>query len=137
MLEDIACNFEILDTIEIVWKKENFAKNLTKFYGVNLPKNSNKEQHCGNGPFLLIIIKDPEPLYQRRRTTSGSRIVNVNLFDSKEMYRKWLGGGHKVHASNDTTESNHDLKNLLGYDLEEIDSIYSSGRKITDYKKIL
>lgn len=137
ILTDIKENFELLDIIEIKWDEENFAHNLRCFYGVNLPKNSKKEQHCGNGPFLLLLVRDTEPLYRRRRTTSGSKIVNVNLFDSKEMYRKWLGGGHKVHASNDVEESYHDLKLLLGYDTSEINLLYNNNQKIKKYREIL
>lgn len=137
IIHDIKDNFELLDIIEIKWDTANFAHNLKCFYGVNLPKNSKKEQHCGNGPFLLLIVRDAEPLYRRRRTSSGSKIVNVNLFDSKEMYRKWLGGGHKVHASNDVEESNHDLKLLLGYGTEEIRLIYGRNQQIKNYRQIL
>lgn len=137
IIDDVKQNFELLDVIEITWNKNYFAHNLKRFYGVNLPKNSKKEQHCGNGPFLLLIVRDPEPMYRRRRTTSGSKIVNVNLFDSKEMYRKWLGGGHKVHASNDVKESSHDLKLLLGYHTEELASLYANKQKIEKYMEIL
>ena len=137
IIDDIKENFELLDIIEIRWDEEYFAHNLKCFYGVNLPKNSKKEQHCGNGSFLLLIVRDIEPLYRRRRTSSGSKIVNVNLFDSKEMYRKWLGGGHKVHASNDVEESNHDLKLLLGYNTEEISLLYNRNQRIKAYRKIL
>ena len=136
-INDIKENFELLDKLEIQWTAQFFAHNLKCFYGINLPKNSKKEQHCGNGPFLLLIVRDAEPLYRRRRTSSGSKTVNVNLFDSKEMYRKWLGGGHKVHASNDVNESNHDLKLLLGYNTDEINLLYSRNQKIKDFQKVL
>lgn len=137
IIQDIKENFELLDVIEIEWDAKYFAHNLRSFYGVNLPKNSKKEQHCGNGSFLLLIVRDAEPLYRRRRTSSGSKIVNVNLFDSKEMYRKWLGGGHKVHASNDVKESGHDLKLLLGYSTEELRVLYGKKQNVKEYRKIL
>ena len=59
-----------------------------------------KIEHCGNGKFLLIIVKDKNPIYQERNTSKGPKIVNTNLFDKKEEYRNLLGGGHKVHATN-------------------------------------
>jgi len=114
IIDDISINFDILTIYEVFWDKNEFSNNLTRFYGQNLPKNSNKERHCGNGSFLLIIVKDNHPLYRIRKTSKGSFKVNVNMFDSKEMYREWTGGGHKIHASNSEVEANHDLVLLLG-----------------------
>ena len=41
-----------------MYLKKFFGKNLTSFYGTNLPPNSKKEKHCGNGEFLLITFYD-------------------------------------------------------------------------------
>ena len=35
--------------------------------------------------------------------------MNSILFDKKQLYRKWTGGGHKVHTSNSEEESFHDI----------------------------
>ena len=54
--DEISKEFELCDIYDIQWSKERFSKNLTRFYGKNLPKNSNKENHIGNGRFLLFIV---------------------------------------------------------------------------------
>ena len=108
ILEDIKKNFEILGLYNIKWNKENFSNNLSRFYGTNLPENSGKEQHCGNGDFLLIVVGIDNPKYEERQTSKGLQIVNTNMFDKKTYYRKLTGGGHKVHATNSEVETNHD-----------------------------
>ena len=113
ILSDIVNKFTILDVYNISWTKEKFSENLSRFYGQNLPANSKKEQHCGNETFTCIIVKDFNPKYERRQTSKGLRIVNVNLFDSKKLYRLWTGGGHKIHATDNTKESKIQLMLLL------------------------
>lgn len=119
ILEDINKNFKILGKYNIKWNKENFSKNLSRFYGTNLPKNSGKEQHCGNGEFLLIIVEVDNPIYEERDTSKGKQVVNVNMFDKKTYYRELTGGGHKVHATNSEIETNHDLTLLLGQSIKD------------------
>ena len=119
ILDDINKNFKILNVYDIEWAKENFSNDLTRFYGTNLPAGSDKEIHCGNGRFLLIILQDLNPVYEERDTSKGTKIVNTNLFDKKTEYRNWTGGGHKVHATNSQSETNHDITLLLGKNVED------------------
>lgn len=119
ILDDIKNNFKIIRIFEMQWNKENFSRNLSRFYGTNLPKGSGKEEHCGNGKFLLIIVKDESPKYEERATSKGSQTVNVNLFDKKTQYRELTGGGHKIHATNNEKETNHDITLLLGKNIED------------------
>lgn len=120
ILEDIKKSFNIIGKYNITWNKEIFSKNLSRFYGTNLPKNSGKEQHCGNGDFLLIIVEVENPKYEQRDTLSkGIQKVNINMFDKKTYYRELTGGGHKVHATNSEKETNHDLTLLLGKSLKD------------------
>lgn len=120
ILEDIKKSFNIIGKYNITWNKEIFSKNLSRFYGTNLPKNSGKEQHCGNGDFLLIIVEVDNPKYEQRDTLSkGIQTVNINMFDKKTYYRELTGGGHKVHATNSEKETNHDLTLLLGKSLKD------------------
>ncbi len=123
IMVDIKNNFEIMGVYEVKWSVENFSSNLTRFYGENLPPKSHKEKHCGKGPFLLVIVRDKNPLYRIRRTIKGSVVVNVNMFDSKEMYRAWTGGGHKIHSTNTISETNHDLVLLLGMNIDDFVNI--------------
>lgn len=119
ILEDIKNKFKIINIYEIEWSKDKFLENMLRFYGTNLPNIKQKAEHCGCGKFLLIIVSDENPKYEKRNTTQGEKIVNVNLFDSKEKYRQLTGGGHKVHATNDEIETNHDITLLLNKNLED------------------
>ena len=119
ILEDIKKNFNIIGLYNIKWNKDKFSNNLSRFYGTNLPENSGKEQHCGNGDFLLIIVEVENPIYEDRETSKGIQKVNINIFDKKTYYREITGGGHKVHATNSEAETNHDLTLLLGKNTED------------------
>lgn len=119
ILEDIKKSFEIIKIYKMIWDKDKFSENLSRFYGTNLPAGSGKEQHCGTGPFILIIVKDKNPRYEIRNTSKGDKLVNVNMFDKKTYYRELTGGGHKIHATNDIIETEHDLTLLLHQSIED------------------
>lgn len=114
ILKDITSNFEIIKATDITWSSLRFSENLSRFYGENLPKNSSKEKHCGTGTFLCIVVKDNNVVYNLRPTSKGLKAVNSNMFDAKQRFRKWTGGGHKIHATDNTTESAHNLFLLYG-----------------------
>ncbi len=119
IIEEISQNLEIQAVKEMVWDKKYFSDNLSRFYGVKLPNRSYKERHCGRGPFLLVIVSDHNPNYPIRSTSRGDERVNTNIFDLKELFREWTGGGHKIHATNDQKEVAHDLALLLGLEAEK------------------
>ena len=119
IIEDLKNQFKILDVYEIEWTSKKVASNFTRFYGVKLPNRSFKEKECGRGPFLLFILWDENPIYEKRQTSHGDETVNVKMFDSKTKYRKWTGGGHKIHATNSPEETNHDITLLLGKNYED------------------
>jgi len=127
---DVNKYFEVFEHVEVTWSENNFSKNLSRFYGENLPKGSVKERHCGTGAFRLIIVKDKHPKYQVRETSKGRKLVNCNLFDAKQRYRSWTSGGHKVHATDNTVESKSQLSMLLGYDYASLMSSPFEGRFI-------
>jgi hypothetical protein len=79
-----------------------------------LPAGSSKETHCGSGSFLAVVVEDPLPSYERRRTRRRVAVVNASLFDAKQRYRRWTGGGHRVHASLTRAEALRDIFLLLG-----------------------
>ena len=139
ILADIEAKFKILDCYEVEWSDSAVASNFTRFYGVNLPDGSFKEAECGRGKFLLVILFDENPVYETRMTSRGSEKVNSTMFDSKALYRSWTGGGHKIHATNNPKETNHDLSLLLGisYDdyLRNLEPESSWGKKIKSLKR--
>ncbi len=133
IVSDIDKKFIIRKIYNLQWSKQNFKKNLKRFYSHNLSPFPDKEitsiidhksDHCGSANFSAIIIEDPSPKLEPRNTSAGNIIVNSNIFDSKSIYRKWTGGGHKIHASNDLTETNHDLSLLLGLNLTDFHKKY-------------
>lgn len=117
--KDIELHFNIKYRFEITWSNQSFSKNLTRFYNENLPPKCNKEKDCGVGPFLLFILEDMNPKYAFRKTSKGKKRVNINFFDSKEMYRSWCGG-NQIHATNDTVEFRHDIILLLGKNIDDL-----------------
>lgn len=124
ILADIRKSFPVLDVFEIAWADDLFSSNLTRFYGQNLPPNSHKELHCGKGPFKVIIVEDKTPDYQVRGTSHGPSRVNVNMFDKKQLYRSWTGGGHRIHATDNLFEVNQNLIFLLGMSVEDYQRKY-------------
>jgi hypothetical protein len=114
ILSDLQSTFIVLDVIDVEWSRGRFAENLTRFYRDQLPPGSDKERHCGVGPFRLIIVEDQHPRYGKRRTSRGTAVVNRNVYDTRARYRSWTGGGHRVHASVMRGEADHDLFLLLG-----------------------
>jgi hypothetical protein len=120
ILSDIAARFRVLDLIEVTWTLgETFARNLSRMYGDDLPPHSDKELHCGSGPFLVVVVEDVQPRYRLRRTNRGLRILNSSVFDARRRYRTWTDGGHKVHASDSVAETKRNLTLLLGERVEQ------------------
>lgn len=119
IIDDLNKKFKVRNLFYINWSSENYSRNLSRFYGTSLPDNSFKEEHCGKGEFLLIVVEDSNPNYQERITSHGKSIVNINIFDCKMLYREWSGGGHKIHATDSKEEFNHDITLLFGLNTED------------------
>ena len=88
-------------------------------------KTENKKSKCGDGSFLLIIIKDNNPIEGKRKTSLGSQIVNTNVYDFKMNIRRTLGSGYIIHSSIHQKEANHDFTLLLGKNLQELSRDFS------------
>lgn len=119
IISDIILSFDIVSEIDILWDKAEFENNLKAFYGCKMVDPRQKVRHCGLGSFKLLIVCDKNPRYDVRNTPDGSELVNVNMFDKKELYRKWTGGGHRIHCSNTEAETKHDLTILLGLNYKQ------------------
>jgi len=109
IIKDVKTKFTLLQEYAVTWTKDKFPENLSRFYGENLPKNSRKQLHCGADTFLCLVVKDHSPKYDIRTTSKGNKVVNINLFDSKQEYRSWTGGGHKIHATDNVSETMYQL----------------------------
>jgi hypothetical protein len=113
ILDDLARRFDVHDVLELTWPAGVFSRNLTRLYGEALPQGSDKEHECGTGPFLVVVASDSRPRYATRRTTRGLRRVNKRAARAKSRYRRWTGGGFRVHGSLDRVEAERDLRLLL------------------------
>lgn len=115
IISDLGREFQILDVMETSWSPKEFGRNLTRFYGEALPPGSHKEEHCGSGPFLVVVVRDLEPRYQLRHLSPGrAQVIDLRTLEAKERYRLWTGGGHRVHATLEPREFTHDLFLLSG-----------------------
>lgn len=125
IIEDIDKAFKIYKTVEIVWSKNKFAENLSRFYGQKLPQNSFKEKACGIAPFTVVIFEDEDPKYEMRKTSRGKEEwVNSRVFDKKMLYREWTYPKEdrihsRIHGTNTYEETKHDLTLLLGMGPED------------------
>lgn len=114
ILDDLHQRFQVLDAVEVTWSPgEVFARSLTRMYGDALEVGSEKERHCGTGPFRAVVVADLRPRYSLRHTSRGRRLQNIAVFDARQRYRAWTGGGHRVHASDSALETERNLRLLL------------------------
>jgi len=122
ILEDLKNEYIIKEVYEIKWKETEFMKNLKRFYGNKLPNASLKAKECGKGSFLLVLVNDCNPKLEKIFLDDLNLVeINSNAFNSKQKYRKWVGGGSQIHGSNSEEETNHDLALLFGKKIEEFE----------------
>jgi hypothetical protein len=117
IIEDLTKNFIVRNVIEITWSKNEFLNNLKRFYGQSLPDSNEKAKICGTGPFLLIVVTDINAKFNepsKSKISSKRDYVNINIFNSKEKYRKLIGKQFTVHSSISQKETEHNLTLLFG-----------------------
>ncbi len=123
ILEDLKKNFLIIKKVKVNWEKKFAEENFLRFYShslIKFPEENvedivkSKIEHCGVGQFSAYILQDLNPKYRIRKTSTGEALVNTKIFDLKNKYRKWTGGGHKIHATDDREEFEKDIALLFG-----------------------
>jgi len=114
IIDDLSSRFEIISVYNVFWSDRYFSQNMARFYGEKLPSVAFKEKYVGRGPLTLVVVKDHNPIYTKRDTTRGKQTVNINVFDAKERYRSWTGGGDRVHASNSLLETKREIALFFG-----------------------
>ena len=122
IIDDLNKNYVIRNMIEITWSKNEFLNNLRRFYGQSLPDADKKAEVCGTGPFLLIVVTDINPEFtepSKSGISSEGDYVNINIFNSKEKYRKIIGKEFTVHSSISQNETNHNLTLLFGKNMND------------------
>lgn len=119
ILLDLKNKFKIIEIYDIEWNKNQFNKNIIRFYGDKLSTSSIKEKTGNKFKFKLIIIEDLEPEYEFRLNARGVERVNSNFFDKKNELRNKYKTKFGIHGTNDENETNRDLSLLLGINLND------------------
>jgi len=114
LVADLAEHVELVASYRVEWPPERFAENLVRLYGFQLPERVDKVAGGGDQPFLLYVVRDPDPHYGARPRSWGLGPANTTMHDAKQRYRDWTGGGFRVHATIDAAEADRDLFLLLG-----------------------
>jgi hypothetical protein len=119
--QDLEACFRVLHVTRITWTPQCVDDNFLRLYGMaptgSTPEEpvSKRSQTVGGGPFLLLVVEDPAPVYVYDRTFSKKvELVNRNVAQAKARYRAMTGGGFKVHSSNSLGEFFRDCTLLLG-----------------------
>lgn len=120
IIKDIKKSFEIIRDFKVSFETDIFPSFLRAFYGHKISDVNSKIAHCGSGDIHVLLIRDPNPKYEKRETSAGTEEVNINMFDKKSLYRTWIGGGHRIHCANSTDEFLHDITILLGNKWDKI-----------------
>jgi hypothetical protein len=114
LVADLAEHVELVASYRVEWPPERFSENLVRLYGFQLPERMDKVAGGGDQPFLLFVVRDPNPRYGARPRSWGLGPANTTMHDAKQRYRDWTGGGFRVHATIDAGEADRDLFLLLG-----------------------
>lgn len=114
IIEELPKNIILVNIFEYTWDSRYANQNFAAFYGEKLENIQYKVDHCGSGPFRIFLLKDMNPLYDMRFTSSGKRLVNANMFDLKANLRAMTGGGHLIHASDSCDEADLNCMALFG-----------------------
>ncbi len=112
-LAKIRERFDIEQVIFLRWTRERIVENFQRFYAMVSGHAYQKYTEAGAAPFLFVLVRDPNPVYQYRIAAgSGFKKVNINNFDLKQVLRRQ--GGTSLHATNNTREFRRDLMYLMG-----------------------
>ena len=119
---DLDSGYVILHKFHLRWSEEHVHANMGRFYGKKLPDIAHKVTHCGAGVFVVYLVNDSSPEWAILNTSSGPQLVNRRIFEAKKRYRELAGGGHKVHATNNQSETLRDAVLLFGLELPKTES---------------
>lgn len=120
ILADIREHFTVLKRFEVTWPQREFIEHLEAFYGHASPIWRAKANRDGTGSFLVILVEDEHPRFDRRKSLGGvEQEVDVNIYDAKKRYRKLLKSKDRVHSSVTLAETRHNFCLLTGRTLTD------------------
>ena len=112
--ESVGKTFKVLRSFDVVWPQRYFVKNLAAFYGwKSWHVWRNKARKCGTGPFRVVVVEDPAPVWKLERDTFGHVMeVDENVYRLKRSFRELTGRSNVVHSSVTVEETAHQLAAL-------------------------
>ncbi|MBO4286878.1 MAG: hypothetical protein J5985_01790 [Kiritimatiellae bacterium] len=120
ILADIRAHFNVLKRFEVTWPQREFIEHLEAFYGHTSAIWRAKANRDGMGSFLVILVEDEHPRFERRKSLGGvEQEVDVNVYDAKKRYRKLLKSKDRVHSSVTLAETRHNFCLLTGRTLAD------------------
>lgn len=139
IINDINNSFNLNSVLKVKWGKDFFQQNLGRFYCHSLIEKTEdqkrdileqKEIHCGNEAFTVVLFDDLAPVLKESKTSSGYSFVNTKVFKKKEDYRRLTGGGHKIHITDNDFEFEKDFLFLFGqYSSDYFDELVANCKK--------
>lgn len=119
VLQEIEKKFEVQSIIDVDWWDDykTYFQNLKRFYQVKGIYIRLKINHCGVGPFKVVIIKDTLQRYEWRKSTGWVvSYVNSWVFDIKNKLRDIIWW-HTIHSTNSDEEFNENLSLLFNSEI--------------------
>ncbi len=117
VLTDLQTRFRIIGVHEVIWSDGMWFANYQRFYSDLELRGVYHQLNKGKGPLLVVVVEDPNPVYDYRETGRGKREVNTRFFDAKSLYRTW-SDRNGVHCGENSAETFRDLAMLLGTQYE-------------------
>ena len=114
IMSELEKRFKVLRAFDVTWSKRFFVRNLAAFYGwKSWHIWWNKARKCGTGPFRVIVVEDPSPVWKWDIDLSGHEMfVNENVLQLKRSFRALTGHSNVIHSSVTVDETTHQLAAL-------------------------
>lgn len=113
VLDNVAERFELLDVCRLQWTPSLWDRNLLRFYGYDVRVRDKRALDTTAAP-VLVVLRDPSPLYGVRTRSRLPGLVDLAVHDAKQRYRELAGAPFGIHGSVDAAEADRDLFLLLG-----------------------
>lgn len=120
LLERLADRFVIRCIYEVFWSAQHADSSFNRLYERNPWNRHSRASSVGIGPFLYVVVEDPDGLYSYTTNVSGRvEISNQKVSAIKPQLRELVRDGgfaYKVHSSNGLAEFIRDAALLFGPD---------------------
>jgi hypothetical protein len=130
VLDIVRRELTVIAQLEVAWSPSLAVRNFERLYGQALTGAFGKHREAGDGPFLLLVLEDPDPRYGYAANVSGMvELTNLTMARVKAEARA-VTGGYLVHSSNNLREFFRDATTILG--AERLDAVLAGEAEATD-----